>query len=83
MNLKVVEEYTGFGDVASGLRVFLERLKAKSENFDEYVRQIDAMFGKIWKKKEREREKLGAYERENEISGILIYKMEIKRHNCP
>ncbi|KAM0032128.1 hypothetical protein Hdeb2414_s0016g00471671 [Helianthus debilis subsp. tardiflorus] len=43
MNLKVAEEYTGFGDVASGLRVFVERLKAKSENFDEYVRQIDAI----------------------------------------
>lgn len=43
MNLKVAEEYNGFGDVAAGLRVFVERLKAKSENFDEYVQQIDAI----------------------------------------
>ncbi|XP_076941822.1 biogenesis of lysosome-related organelles complex 1 subunit 2 [Bidens hawaiensis] len=43
MNLKVAEEYKGFGDVASGLRVFVEQLKAKSDNFDEYVRQIDAI----------------------------------------
>ncbi|KAL4581572.1 hypothetical protein LXL04_006095 [Taraxacum kok-saghyz] len=43
MNLKVAEEYEGFGDVASGLRVFVERLKAKSENFDEYVQQVDAI----------------------------------------
>ncbi|KAK1432957.1 hypothetical protein QVD17_09860 [Tagetes erecta] len=43
MNLKVAEEYKGFGDVAAGLRVFVERLKAKSENFDEYVQQIDAI----------------------------------------
>ncbi|CAH1420903.1 unnamed protein product [Lactuca virosa] len=43
MNLKVAEEYEGFGDVASGLRVFVDRLKAKSENFDEYVQQIDAI----------------------------------------
>nr|XP_043617678.1 biogenesis of lysosome-related organelles complex 1 subunit 2 [Erigeron canadensis]XP_043617680.1 biogenesis of lysosome-related organelles complex 1 subunit 2 [Erigeron canadensis] len=41
MNLKVAEEYNGFGDVASGLRVFVERLKTKSENFDEYAHQID------------------------------------------
>ncbi|KAK9067148.1 hypothetical protein SSX86_014476 [Deinandra increscens subsp. villosa] len=43
MNLKVAEEYKGFGDVAAGLRVFVERLKVKSENFDEYVQQIDAI----------------------------------------
>ncbi|KAL8251162.1 hypothetical protein R6Q59_034855 [Mikania micrantha] len=43
MNLKVAEEYKGFGDVASGLRVFVEQLKAKSENFDVYVQQIDAI----------------------------------------
>ncbi|XVF31634.1 hypothetical protein REPUB_Repub17cG0008300 [Reevesia pubescens] len=43
MNLKVAEEYKGFGDVASGLRVFVEQLKNKSGNFDEYVQQIDAI----------------------------------------
>ncbi|CBI16909.3 hypothetical protein AAG906_013286 [Vitis piasezkii] len=43
MNLRVAEEYKGFGDVASGLRVFVEQLKAKSGNFDEYVQQIDAI----------------------------------------
>ncbi|GMH20633.1 hypothetical protein Nepgr_022474 [Nepenthes gracilis] len=43
MNLKVAEEYKGFGDVASGLRVFVEQLKCKSSSFDEYVHQIDAI----------------------------------------
>lgn len=43
MNIKVAEEYNGFGDVASGLRVFVEQLKAKSGSFDEYVQQIDAI----------------------------------------
>ncbi|KAF8399237.1 hypothetical protein HHK36_015102 [Tetracentron sinense] len=43
MNLKVAEEYKGFGDLASGLRVFVEQLKAKSGSFDEYVQQIDAI----------------------------------------
>lgn len=40
MNLRVAEEYNGFGDVASGLRVFMEQLKNKSSSFDEYVQQI-------------------------------------------
>lgn len=43
MNLKVADEYKGFGDVASGLRVFVEQLKLKSRSFDEYVQQIDAI----------------------------------------
>ncbi|KAK6934345.1 Biogenesis of lysosome-related organelles complex-1, subunit 2 [Dillenia turbinata] len=43
MNLRVAEEYTGFGDVASGLRVFVEQLKCKSGNFDEYIQQIDTI----------------------------------------
>lgn len=43
MNLKVAEEYNGLGDVASGLRVFVEQLKSKSDNFDEFVQQIDAI----------------------------------------
>ncbi|KAG5535245.1 hypothetical protein RHGRI_023133 [Rhododendron griersonianum] len=43
MNLRVAEEYKGLGDVASGLRVFMEQLKAKSGSFDEYVQQIDAI----------------------------------------
>ncbi|KAF7851760.1 hypothetical protein BT93_L2628 [Corymbia citriodora subsp. variegata] len=43
MNLRVAEEYTGFGDVAAGLRVFVEQLKSKSGGFDEYVQQIDAI----------------------------------------
>lgn len=43
MNLKVAEEYKEFGDVASGLRVFVEQLKSKSGSFDEYVQQIDAI----------------------------------------
>ncbi|KAL6994099.1 biogenesis of lysosome-related organelles complex 1 subunit 2, variant 2 [Sarracenia purpurea var. burkii] len=43
MNLRVAEEYKSFGDVASGLRVFVEQLKSKSGSFDEYVQQIDAI----------------------------------------
>ncbi|KAJ7971139.1 biogenesis of lysosome-related organelles complex 1 subunit 2-like [Quillaja saponaria] len=41
MNVRVAEEYKGFGDVASGLRVFVEQLKSKSGNFDGYIQQID------------------------------------------
>lgn len=41
MNLRVGEEYKGFGDVASGLRVFVEQLKSKTSNsFDDYVQQL-------------------------------------------
>lgn len=43
MNIRVAEEYEGFGDVASGLRVFMEQMKSKSGSFDEYVQQIDAI----------------------------------------
>ncbi|XP_015581872.1 biogenesis of lysosome-related organelles complex 1 subunit 2 isoform X2 [Ricinus communis] len=43
MNLRVAEEYKGFGDVASGLRVFVEQLQSKSGSFDEYVQQIDTI----------------------------------------
>ncbi|KAF3777205.1 Biogenesis of lysosome-related organelles complex 1 subunit 2 [Nymphaea thermarum] len=43
MNLKVAEEYQNFGDIASGLRVFVEQLKAKNGSFDEYVQQIDSI----------------------------------------
>ncbi|KAJ6684458.1 BIOGENESIS OF LYSOSOME-RELATED ORGANELLES COMPLEX 1 SUBUNIT 2 [Salix viminalis] len=41
MNARVSEEYNGFGDVASGLRVNVEQLKGKSGNFEEYVHQIE------------------------------------------
>ncbi|GAV87899.1 BLOC1_2 domain-containing protein [Cephalotus follicularis] len=43
MNIRVAEEYSGFGDVAAGLRVFVEQLKSKSGNFDVYVEQIDSI----------------------------------------
>ncbi|CAA0806515.1 Biogenesis of lysosome-related organelles complex 1 subunit 2 [Striga hermonthica] len=43
MNVRVAEEYKGFGDVASGLRVFVEQLKTKSGAFDDYVKQLDAI----------------------------------------
>ncbi|PIA63311.1 hypothetical protein AQUCO_00200972v1 [Aquilegia coerulea] len=49
MNIKVAEEYNGFGDVAAGLRVFVEQLKAKNGNFDEYVQQIDAIIQQLTK----------------------------------
>lgn len=41
MNQRVGEEYNAFGDVASGLRVFVEQLSEKSRGFDEFVQQID------------------------------------------
>lgn len=41
MNLRVAEEYKGYGDLASGLRVFVEQLKSKSGSFDEYARKIE------------------------------------------
>ncbi|KAI9153020.1 hypothetical protein LWI28_004558 [Acer negundo] len=47
MNLKVAEEYKGFGDLASGLRVFVEQLKSKSGSFDDYVQQIDAIENQV------------------------------------
>lgn len=43
LNHRVAEEYRGFGDVASGLRVFVEQLSEKNNNFDEYIHQIDAI----------------------------------------
>ncbi|KAL1369712.1 hypothetical protein HN51_000057 [Arachis hypogaea] len=43
MNVRVAEEYKGYGDLASGLRVFVEQLKCKSGSFNEYVEQIDAI----------------------------------------
>ncbi|KAL5582052.1 hypothetical protein UlMin_014494 [Ulmus minor] len=43
MNLRIAEEYKGFGDVASGLRVFVEQLKNKSGSFDQYAQQIETI----------------------------------------
>uniref|UniRef100_A0A7C9CP03 Biogenesis of lysosome-related organelles complex 1 subunit 2 n=1 Tax=Opuntia streptacantha TaxID=393608 RepID=A0A7C9CP03_OPUST len=43
MNLRVTEEYNNYGDVAAGLRVFVEQLKHKSGNFEEYLQQINAI----------------------------------------
>ncbi|EXB77626.1 hypothetical protein L484_018142 [Morus notabilis] len=43
MNLRVGEEYKGYGDVASGLRVFVEQLKSKSGSFDEYAQKIETI----------------------------------------
>ncbi|KAG9448599.1 hypothetical protein H6P81_008564 [Aristolochia fimbriata] len=43
MNLRVAEEYNSFGDVASGLRVFVEQLKEKNSSFEGYIQQIDTI----------------------------------------
>ncbi|XP_039124157.1 biogenesis of lysosome-related organelles complex 1 subunit 2 [Dioscorea cayenensis subsp. rotundata] len=43
MNHRVTEEYKSFGDVASGLSVFVEQLSAKNRSFDEYLQQIDTI----------------------------------------
>ncbi|URE33139.1 biogenesis of lysosome-related organelles complex 1 subunit, partial [Musa troglodytarum] len=41
MNQRVAEEYNGYGDVASGLRVFVEQLCEKNHGFEEHVQQIE------------------------------------------
>ncbi|KAK9121928.1 hypothetical protein Syun_019545 [Stephania yunnanensis] len=43
INIRVAKEYEGFGDLASGLRVYVEQLKVKNGSFDEYVKQVDAI----------------------------------------
>ena len=43
MNLRIADEYNEFGDFAAGLRVFVERLKLKNDNFQQYVERIDEM----------------------------------------
>lgn len=43
MNVRVGEEYKGFGDMASGLRVFVEQLKSKTCTFDDYVQRLDVI----------------------------------------
>lgn len=43
MNHRVAEEYNNNGDVASGLRVFVEQLNEKNQRFGEYTSQIDAI----------------------------------------
>ncbi|KAK8967746.1 Biogenesis of lysosome-related organelles complex 1 subunit 2 [Platanthera guangdongensis] len=43
MNERVTREYSGFGDVVSGLRVFVEQLNEKNHGFDDYISQIDAI----------------------------------------
>ncbi|KAL3844563.1 hypothetical protein ACJIZ3_001966 [Penstemon smallii] len=47
MNLRVTEEYKGFGDMAAGLSVFVEQLKSKSSSFDDYIQQIDAIENQV------------------------------------
>ncbi|KAG6607085.1 Biogenesis of lysosome-related organelles complex 1 subunit 2, partial [Cucurbita argyrosperma subsp. sororia] len=47
MNIRVAEEYKGLGDVASGMRVFVEQLKAKSGGFDEYINQIEKIENQV------------------------------------
>jgi biogenesis of lysosome-related organelles complex 1 subunit 2 len=43
MNDRVAQEYSNYGDVAAGLRVFVEQLNEKNRGFEEYVSQIDAI----------------------------------------
>ncbi|XP_047081098.1 biogenesis of lysosome-related organelles complex 1 subunit 2-like isoform X2 [Lolium rigidum] len=43
MNQRVADEYNSYGDVASGLRVFVEQLNEKNQGFEEYTSQIDAI----------------------------------------
>ncbi|KAJ3679094.1 hypothetical protein LUZ60_017105 [Juncus effusus] len=43
MNQRVTEDYDGFGDMASGLRVFVEQLSNKNGGFEEYIEQIDTI----------------------------------------
>jgi biogenesis of lysosome-related organelles complex 1 subunit 2 len=41
LNLRVASEYDHQADFAAGLRVFVERLKQKNNNFAHYLQQID------------------------------------------
>ncbi|MCO5576415.1 hypothetical protein L7F22_030225 [Adiantum nelumboides] len=41
MNLRTADEYNEFGDFAAGLRVFVERLKLKSDSFQQFSQQVD------------------------------------------
>uniref|UniRef100_A0A1D1XJX1 Biogenesis of lysosome-related organelles complex 1 subunit 2 n=1 Tax=Anthurium amnicola TaxID=1678845 RepID=A0A1D1XJX1_9ARAE len=43
MNLRVAEEYNNFGDVASGLRIFVEQLNKKNGGFEDHIKQIEAI----------------------------------------
>jgi biogenesis of lysosome-related organelles complex 1 subunit 2 len=45
MNDRVAQEYSNYGDVAAGLRVFVEQ--GKNQGFDGYVSQIDAIDGQV------------------------------------
>eukprot|EP00252_Welwitschia_mirabilis_P012507 TRINITY_DN2759_c0_g1_i1.p1 TRINITY_DN2759_c0_g1~~TRINITY_DN2759_c0_g1_i1.p1 ORF type:complete len:118 (-),score=23.72 TRINITY_DN2759_c0_g1_i1:80-433(-) len=41
MNLRTADEYNNFGDIACGLRVYVEQLKRKNETFHTLIQQID------------------------------------------
>ncbi|CAA6661505.1 unnamed protein product [Spirodela intermedia] len=41
MNLRVAEEYQGFGNIAAGLRLFVEQLNRKNISFEAHVQQIE------------------------------------------
>ena len=43
MNDRVAQEYSNYGDVSAGLRVFVEQLNEKNQGFDECISQIDAI----------------------------------------
>uniref|UniRef100_A0A804PFU8 Biogenesis of lysosome-related organelles complex 1 subunit 2 n=1 Tax=Zea mays TaxID=4577 RepID=A0A804PFU8_MAIZE len=43
MNDRVSQEYSNYGDIAAGLRVFVEQLNEKNRGFEDYVSQIDAI----------------------------------------
>ncbi|MQL86018.1 hypothetical protein Taro_018547 [Colocasia esculenta] len=43
MNLRVAEECKSFGDVASGLRVFVEQLNKKNGGFEDHIKRIEAI----------------------------------------
>lgn len=41
MNLRVAEEYSGFGELASQLRIYVEQLNKKNGQFEDYTEQIE------------------------------------------
>ncbi|XP_062223843.1 biogenesis of lysosome-related organelles complex 1 subunit 2-like [Phragmites australis] len=43
MNDRIAQEYSNYGDVSAGLRVFVEQLNEKNQGFDECISQIDAI----------------------------------------
>lgn len=43
MNMRTATEYDNYGDFASGLSSFVERLKQKNERFNQYLEDMEVI----------------------------------------